>query len=441
MEQLPKTFSETAVSYQRGMRVNLAQFIHQAIQVAFVGLVIGMERNVLPAVAQRDFGVVPGSYFFLASFVVSFGVLKGALNFVAGNLADSLGRRPVLLAGWLAAIPLPFLIFYARNWDWIVAANVFLGLNQAFAWTMTVTSKIDITRFEERGFATGVNECAGYVAVGIGALCTGYLAARFGARHALAYFGFFTALLGLTHAFLFVKETLFWARAEHGEQHPGSPLANAAQVPTSVSGNPSAREIFVLVSFGHPTFRALCQAGIANKIADALLWALYPVFLHQRGVGVVAIGWITGIYAATWGLSQLWTGHLSDRVGRKPTIVSGLWILALGVAGSALSTGVALWILWAVLMGVGMALLYPNLIAAIADISGPSWRGKSLGTYRYWRDTGYAIGAAGLGALAQWQGEILPAFFAAAALLVLSGLWVSVAARETHPGMKRPHTL
>ncbi|MHB1678054.1 MAG: MFS transporter [Sulfuriferula sp.] len=420
------------VIYTRGIRANLNQFIQQAIQVFFVGLMIGMERNVLPVLSQ-DFGVPKGSFLFLMSFVVSFGFVKGILNFIAGRLSERIGRKKVLLLGWFAAIPIPFMILYAPGWGWIVAANVFLGINQGFAWSMTVTSKVDITRADQRGFATGVNEFAGYAAVGLGGLATGYLAVIYGPR--LALFGFTLAVIALAAlmAALFIRETLPWAKAESAEHAGGTYVGHQPRFPQGVSAHPGTWEIFTLVSFRHPTMNALCQAGVVNKIADALLWVLFPVFLHDRGLSLIQIGWVTAIYGLVWGASQLLTGALSDIIGRKKPIIAGLWLLGMGVVSVPLVSGITAWTISAVIMGAGMALLYPNLIAAVADISHPNWRSSALGTYRYWRDTGYAIGAIALGLVAQWGNGIVSAFWFTAVMLALSGLYVTLRAEETHP--------
>ena len=422
--------------YIRGIRANLHQFIQQAIQVFFVGLVIGMERNVLPVLSQ-DFGVPKGSFLYLTSFVASFGFVKGILNFYAGRLSERIGRKKVLLLGWLGAIPIPFMILYAPNWGWIVAANIFLGVNQGFAWSMTVTSKVDITKAEQRGFATGVNEFAGYAAVGIGGLATAYLAQLYGPREALFGFTLVVIMLAASIALLFVKETLPWARAESSQHTNGTYSGHQPRFPQGVSAHPGTWEIFTLVSFHHPTFRALCQAGVANKIADALLWVLFPVFLHERGLGLVQIGWVTAVYGMVWGASQLATGALSDIIGRKKPIVAGLWLLGTGIASVPLVHGMTAWTIVAAVMGMGMALLYPNLIASVADISHPNWRSSALGTYRYWRDTGYAIGAIALGLVAQWEHEITTAFWFTAIILGLSGLYLAMQAEETHPKLSR----
>ncbi|MDA8382613.1 MAG: MFS transporter [Betaproteobacteria bacterium] len=410
-------------SLVHGIRENLAQFVHQAIQVSFVGLMIGMERNVLPTLAEHDFGVAKGSFLFLAAFVLSFGLVKGPINFIAGGVSDRIGRKPVLLLGWVAGIPVPLLIYFAPNWNWIILANVFLGINQGLAWTMTVNSKIDIIRADQRGFGTGVNETCGYAAIGLAGVVTGYLAGPLGPRLALLLFGLGVVGLGLTFALACVRETLPWAHLE----------AKTKALAGGETTVPSTWQVFTRTSFHDPTLRALCQAGAANKIADTLIWVMVPVYLHQRGLDVVTIGWITGLYAMTWGVSQLWTGHLSDRIGRKRPIVSGLWLLAAGIVGMVLGTGVIAWCVSSVVMGFAMALLYPTLIAAMADGAHPLWRGRVLGTYRYWRDTGYAIGALTLGAVAQMSGTSTAAFWVTAALLAISAGWVMLGAEETRP--------
>ncbi len=413
---------KTAVQ-QRGIRANLGQFALQTVQVFFVGLTIGMERTVLPSLSG-EFGVAKGAYLFLASFVLSFGLVKGALNLVAGSLADRIGRKRVLLLGWLAGLPIPPLIYFAPNWWWIIAANVFLGVNQAFAWTMTVTMHVDLAASHQRGLAVGIDEAAGYAAVGLAGLGTGYLASLYDPRRALLVFGL-TVIGAALALMIWVRDTLPWVHAEHAQMkadgtHTGDDAAHWLG-------------IFLLVSFRHATYRALCQGGVVNKIADALVWVLFPVYFRAHGLSLVQIGWVTGIYAMVWGLSQLWTGHLADRIGRKPPVVAGFALLALGIALTAATGAIVWWSAAAAIMGLGMALLYPNLIAAMADLAPPLWRARALGTYRYWRDTGYAIGALALGAVAEWARGATPAIWATAVLVALSGLWIALGVKESRP--------
>ena len=430
--------TETSAPYVHGIRANLGQFGQQMLQVFFVGLTIGLQRNVVPALAEQEFGVPAGSFMLLTAFIVSFGFVKGALNFVAGRLSDRLGRRKVLLWGWIAALPIPFIFLYAPSWNWIVAANVLLGVNQGFAWSMTVTSKIDITRAQERGLATGLNEFAGYSGVAVAGIVTGYLAADFDPRWSLFVFGLAVALLALATAYFFVAETLPWAQAEAAQRRAEGAGTAAAGIPIDFPERPTLGQIFALVTYRHRTFSAFCQAGCVEKFVDALVWAFFPVYLIGQGLTIIEIGWVVGVYGLVWGASQLWTGPLSDRIGRKIPIVLGMWTCGAGIAATLLGHGLAYWSATAALAGVGMALLYPTLIAAIGDISHPSWRGSSLGVYRFWRDLGYGIGALLIGLIADATDSLEAGFWFTAAAMGVSGLWVLVAARETLPRLARP---
>lgn len=423
--------------YTQGIRRNLGQFSQQLVQVFFVGLTIGMQRTVVPALAESEFGVEAGSALMLMAFVVSFGFVKGAMNFISGHLSERLGRRRVLILGWVFALPIPFIMLYAPSWNWIVAANVLLGVNQGFAWSMTVTSKLDIVRANERGLATGFNEFAGYGGVALAGIVTGYLAVAYEPRRALFVFGLAIILLALVSALLFARETLHWARAESAAHEEGRREGPQPDYPDNVPARPSMSEIFMLVTFRHRTFSALSQAGCVEKFVDALVWGFFPAYLYARGLSLVEIGWIVGSYGFAWGASQLWTGPLSDRVGRKWPIVIGMWLCALGVVAIVEADGTRAWCVSAVLTGVGMALLYPTLIAAVGDISHPDWRGSSLGVYRFWRDLGYGIGALALGAIADAYGTLEAGFWFTAGAVALSGLWVAIAMQETLPGRGR----
>ncbi len=418
--------------YQRGIRVNLHQFLQHGLQLFFVGLMIGMERNVLPLIS-REFGVAKSSFLYLMAFVVSFGLVKAVLNFVASHLSERIGRKRVLLIGWLAALPIPFLILYGHSWMWVVVANVFLGLNQGLAWTMAVTSNVDLSRASQRGFATGFNEFAGYAAVGLGGMVIGYGAALFGPRLALFWFALSVTLLAGMLGKIFLRDTLPWARAEHQEFASGRAVEHMPRFPVELGANARARDVFLLVSFRHPTFSAFCQAGTVNKIADSLLWVLFPLYLHERGLDAVHIGWVVAVYGLIWGVFQLFTGAMSDWIGRRNMIIAGQWVLALGVMMVLQFQGLAWWLAAAAVMGLGMALGYANLIAAVADISRPGWRSLALGAYRFWRDIGYVFGGVLLGAVAQSGARLEPAFWLTASLLVVSGGVVLWRAEETHP--------
>jgi len=425
------SIAHQVADYRYGIRDNFAQFTQQLVQVFLVGLTIGMTRTVVPVLAESEFGVPAGSFALVMAFVVSFGFVKGAMNFVSGRLSEKVGRRKVLIWGWLVALPIPFIFLYAPSWNWIVAANVLLGINQGFTWSMTVTSKLDIVRADQRGVATGFNEFAGYGGVALAGLITGYMASGFDPRTSLFVFGLSVIAFALITALLFSRETLHWARAESAAHTAGTHEGPRPRFPRSVSEHPSTKEIFTLVSFRHKTFVALAQAGCVEKFVDALVWVFVPIYLHARGLSLIDIGWVVGVYGFVWGGSQLWTGPLSDAIGRKWPIVIGMWLCAAGVTGTLFVDGLVNWSLNAAVTGVGMALLYPTLIAAIGDISHPNWRGSSLGVYRFWRDLGYGIGALALGFIADAFHALEAGFWFTAAAMALSGLWVAVAMDET----------
>jgi MFS family permease len=433
----PSSIADAAVrdvaEYVHGIGPNLGQFLQQLVQVFFVGLTIGMQRSVVPVLAEQEFGVPPGSFTLLMAFVLSFGFVKGAMNFVSGRLSERAGRRRVLIWGWLIALPIPFIFLFAPSWNWIVAANVLLGVNQGFAWSMTVTAKLDIVRADQRGVATGFNEFVGYGGVALAGLVTGYLASAFDPRWSLFVFGLAVILLALLSAVLFFRETLPFARAEAAAHEALAGDRQRQRFPRGVSEQLSLGEIFTLVSFRHRTFAALSQAGCVEKFVDALVWGFFPVYLNARGLSLAEIGWIVGVYGFVWGGSQLWSGPLSDVIGRKWLIVSGMWICAAGVLATLWADDTVGWSLTAALTGIGMAMFYPTLIAAVGDISHPSWRGSSLGVYRFWRDLGYGIGALALGLIADAFGVLEAGFWFTAVAMALSGAWVAFAMQETLP--------
>ena len=419
-----------------GIRVNLAQFLQQLLQVLLVGMTIGMMRNVVPALAEGEFGVPRGSFILLVAFVVAFGVVKGAMNFVAGRLAERLGRKRVLLLGWLAAVPTPALIYFAPTWSWVVFATVLLGVNQGLTWSMTQTAKLDFTRSDQRGLVIGLNEFSGYVGVAIAGVVTGYLAAALGPREGLLWFGIAVIGLATLLSWLGVAETLPWARDEVKRHVLISATMPRPRYMVDVSAQPSKREVFALMSWRDRRMASLCQAGLVEKFVDALVWAFWPVYLHQRGVDLPGIGWVVGIYGFTWGTAQLFTGSLSDQLGRHRLNVWGMWICGAGVALMPIGSGAAWWSVSAAVTGLGMAMLYQNLSAAVADIAHPNWRASAIGIYRFWRDLGYGIGALGLGLAAALGGQLETAFWFVAMSMLASGFVLSRWGAETHPGQQ-----
>lgn len=416
-----------------GIRANLGQFLLQLLQVMFVGMTVGMMRNVVPALAETEFGVPRGSFMLLAAFVVAFGFVKGAMNFVAGRMAEKLGRKRVLLLGWLVAMPIPALIYFATSWAWVVFATMLLGINQGLTWSMTQTAKLDITRADQRGLVIGLNEFSGYVGVAIAGVATGYLASTLGPREGMMWFGVVVVGLAAVLSWFSVAETLSWARDEMKQPAGLSALTLKPRYPKGVSVQPSTAEMFALMSWQDRRMAAICQAGLVEKFVDALVWAFWPVYLHQAGVSLLGIGWIVGVYGFTWGAAQLFTGKLSDHIGRHLLNCWGMWICGVGVVLLPLGTGSLWWSVSAAVAGFGMAMLYPNLSAAVADIAHPNWRASALGIYRFWRDLGYGIGALGLGAAAAVGGRIESAFWFVAVSMLASGAVLFHWGEETHP--------
>jgi len=422
----------TAHGLRRGLRENRGQITHHLIQVLLVGFTIGMTRTVVPALAESEFGLAQGSFLLLASFVVAFGAVKAVMNFVAGRWSERIGRKRVLFWGWVAALPIPAMIWHAPDWNWIVAATLLLGVNQGLCWSMTQTAKLDITKPEERGLTMGLNEFSGYVGVALAGILTAYAAEAMGARTGLLVFGMAVVLAGMGLTVVWVKDTLPWAKAET-VAHKVAPPENLPRYPSGVSQTPTTLEIFALMSWRDKRLFAISQAGLVEKFVDALVWAIFPVFLVGHGASLTEIGWIIGTYGFVWGGSQLITGRLSDHVGRFWPNVLGMWISGAGVAMVVMGTGAVWWSVAAGVTGFGMALLYPNLSASVADITPPSWRGSAIGIYRFWRDLGYAIGALGLGLVASLTGAAEAAFWFVALSMFASGAVLYWLAEETHP--------
>ena len=400
-----------------GLRRHRAQVLHQLLQVALVGMTLGSMRTVVPALAESDFGVPRGSFVLLTAFVLAFGLVKGAMNFVAGRLAETHGRRRVLLWGWAAALPIHFVVWFAPTWNWIVAATVLLGVQQGLAWSMTQTAKLDLTAPQQRGFVVGINEFAGYVGMALAGIGAALAAQALGPRPGLLAFGLAVVALGFVHAWLAVAETLPWA------QHAAGPAGAA----------PTTRAVFATMTWRDRRLAALCQAGLVEKFVDALVWVFWPVYLVRAGLGLAAASAVVGVYGLTWGLAQLATGRLSDRFGRQPLNVGGMALCGLGVLAFPFAQGHAGWSACAAITGLGMAMLYPNLSAAVADLAAPAWRASAFGVYRFWRDLGYAVGALALGLAASAGGRLEPGFWLVGAAMLASAAWLAVFGEESAP--------
>jgi len=425
--------TEEIADYRYGIRHNFAQFAHQLVQVFFVGLTLGMTRTVIPALAESEFDVAKGSFLMLMAFVVAFGFVKGTLNLIAGRLSEQIGRKQVLFLGWIVAIPIPFMIFYAPSWNWIVAATILLGINQGLTWSMTQTAKLDLTSAEQRGLTIGLNEFSGYFGVAVAGIVTGYLATIYGARLGILIFGLSAIFIAGLLTLLWVKDTLPWAQAEGKKRASGQMTGLRPRYPTNIVDHPTTWEVFTLMSWRDRRMASLCQAGLVEKFVDALVWVFFPVYLYQQGLSLTGIGWVVGMYGFVWGISQFFTGHLSDHIGRKKPIVWGMWLCGAGVGMVVLGAGELWWSLSAIFTGFGMALLYPTLSAAVSDIAHPHWRGSAIGIYRFWRDLGYGIGALALGGIATLFGNIEAGFIFTALAMFFSGAIVALLCEETHP--------
>jgi MFS family permease len=395
-----------------GLRENAAQFSLLVAINAFVGAMVGLERSTLPLIGRDDFGLTSKAV--VLSFIVAFGLAKAITNLAAGGFAERLGRRRLLIAGWTVALPVPLLIALAPSWGWIVAANALLGINQGLAWSMTVVMKIDLVGPKRRGLALGLNEAAGYGGVALAAVTSGWLAGEFVARDVLVVGGAAIAATALTASVLFVRDTAAHVALEQSRHHDHD------------EPRPQLRHAFPDATWRRPPLRACSQAGLVNNLNDALAWGLVPLFLAAHGAGVGTIGVVAGLYPAVWGAGQIWTGHWSDRIGRKPLIVAGMLLQALALAVLAVSQGdVAVASASAVALGAGTALVYPTLIAAISDSVSPIARAPTVGVYRFWRDMGYVAGGLIAGTIADALG-FAGAIGIVAGLTAASGLWVAL---------------
>src|SRR5579859_4294899 len=411
-----------------GLRENMSQFSLLVLINVFVGMMVGLERTVVPLIGEKEFGLVSKTA--IVSFIISFGVTKAICNLFAARVSETIGRKKVLVLGWLIGLPVPFLIIFANRWFWFEVANVLLGMDQALCWSMTVIMKLDLVDPKRRGLALGINEFAGYLAVGFTAWFTGYLAAEYALRPQPFYLGIAVAIAGLLLSVFGARETIDHARLESKLHDSRAAAAGGA----SLARNPSAfslREIFALASWKDRNLFSCSQAGLVNNLNDGMSWGIYPLFFASLGLGVAAIGTIKAVYPAAWGILQLVTGPLSDRWGRKWLIAGGMVVQAGGIWLTVQVPVYSAWMIGALLQGVGTAMVYPTLLAAISDVAHPEWRATAMGAYRFWRDLGYALGALISGVIADLLGMRV-AIQVVAALTLLSGLHVAFRMRETH---------
>jgi MFS family permease len=408
------TAAASAPSVSLGLRANWPQFSLLVLINAFVGGMVGLERTVVPLIGSEEFKIA--STTLVVSFIVSFGVIKALANLVSGHFADVWGRKRMLVVGWLFGLPVPFMVMWAPSWEWVVAANALLGINQGFAWSMTVIMKIDLVGPKSRGLAVGLNEFAGYLAVGVTAFLTGYIAAHYGLRPAPFYLGIGYAILGLALSCLLVRDTREHVQLEARGNQEQIALTNFW-------------EIFSRTSFRDRNLFAACQAGLVNNLNDGMSWGIFPLFFVSFGLSVERIGILKAVYPAAWGILQIATGPLSDRWGRKGLIVAGMWVQSAGLSLTAFTRSFEWWLVGSLLLGLGTAMVYPTLIAAVSDASHPTWRARSLSVYRFWRDLGYAIGALSAGLIADSFG-LSAAINAIAALTFISGAVAGVLMRQ-----------
>jgi len=404
-------------SVRLGLRENLGQFSLLVLVNAFVGAMVGLERSILPAIAEQEFHIAARAAIF--SFIIVFGVTKALTNYFAGRLSDRFGRKHVLVAGWLVAVPVPFLLMWAPDWNWVIAANVFLGASQGLTWSLTVIMKIDLVGPKQRGLAMGLNEFSGYSAVACSALATAWIAARWGLRPEPFYLGVAYVAAGLLLSVLVVRETRHHM-AHEVRAHP----------PAAGTSGLTQGQIFRRTSLTDRNLSSVSQAGLVNNLNDGMAWGLFPLVFAAAGMNLAQIGTLVAIYPAVWGIGQIVTGALSDRIGRKWLIVWGMWIQAAGIIVTALTAHFLFFGLGGVLLGVGTAMVYPTLLATIGDVAHPSWRASAVGVYRLWRDLGYAVGALLAGITADLFG-LVAAMWLVAGLTLLSGVIAAMRMNET----------
>jgi MFS family permease len=407
---------------KQGLRQNLSQFVILIIVNAFVGAMIGLEQTVVPLIGKSEMGI--GSNAIILSFIASFGLVKAILNLYAGNMAERWGRKKVLVIGWLFAIPVPFILLFAPDWNWIIVANILLGVNQGLAWSMTVNMKIDLVGKEKRGLALGLNEFAGYLSVAVVGFATGYLASVYGLKPYPFFIGIGFAFIGTILSAIIVRDTRKFVLLEMQNQHKVNDNNNNAD------NTSSFRQVFARTSWRNRTLLAASQAGLVNNLVFGVTWGLFTLYFASFNLNVNDIGLLKALHPGIWGVLQLATGSLSDRVGRKILIYPGMMIQAAGIWVVLFANSMYGWIAGMALLGIGTALVYPTLLAVISDIAHPKWRASSLGVYRFWRDLGFVFGAIGVGSVADIFGAGI-AIHSVAWVALASGIFVLVVMRET----------
>ncbi|MCC7417288.1 MAG: MFS transporter [Acidobacteria bacterium] len=402
-----------------GLRANRGQFALLVLVNAFVGAMAGLERSILPAMAEQEFHLAARAA--VLSFIVVFGLAKALTNYGAGRLSDRIGRKQVLVAGWLVAVPVPFLLMWAPGWTWVLAANLLLGISQGLAWSTTVIMKIDLVGARRRGLAMGINEFAGYLAAAASALATSWIAAAYRLRPQPFYLGVAFVVAGTILSAFAVRDTV---------RHVSEETAQAGAPPPGAA--PSRRDLFWQTTWRDRNLSSISQAGLVNNLNDGMAWGLFPLVFAAADIGLRQIGWLTAVYPATWGLAQLATGALSDRIGRKGLIVAGMWTQAAGIAATGAARTFGGFATGAILLGLGTAMVYPTLLAAVGDVVHPACRASAVGVYRFWRDLGYAVGALLAGMIADRFG-LSVALWLVAALTFASGLVSALRMTETRP--------
>jgi len=404
-----------------GLRENAVQFSLLVVVNAFVGAMVGMERSILPLLAEQEFHLAARSA--ILSFIVVFGITKAVTNYLAGRFVDRIGRKQILVAGWVVAAPVPFILMWAPTWTWVLIANALLGMSQGFTWSTTVIMKIDLVGPERRGFAMGLNEFAGYIAVAGAALATGWIAAREGLRPEPFYLGVVFVAFGLGLSFFLVRDTASHVALESAQQ------SGPAGVPP--------RDVFWRTTLTDRNLSTISQAGLVNNLNDGMAWGLFPLFFAAAGMSLERVAALTAIYPATWGIVQLGTGALSDGIGRKWLIATGMWTQAIGIVVIIVSERFSGFAAGAALLGIGTAMVYPTLLAAIGDVAMPVWRASAVGVYRFWRDLGYALGAVVAGVAADVLG-LAGAMWVVAGMTFTSGLVTALRMSETRVPNVRP---